>query len=356
MTPDRTKNQVSASRKMMIFLLVVIAINLILTGLGFYLLFERLDRSGSLLASKHELARDISDYSNHLATELGVREEAQVKEALTDYNYALDVAATSEDLVQAVLTEGRALCEAIHTAAETRLKERVLDLVNRDAKVRQTEEKTHLFLHITDSVVTVFPEEVLEAATLKIINALVGEYSYPVKQNIDLEIEKGSARLIVPQTTEEQTEALTDDLHQVRLKLYELRVQAGLAEMVGPGITLYVYDAESLTDSSSIVHDVDIRDIVNELFSAGAKGISVGGERLTVTSSIRCSGPLIMVNYRQVATNPVVIEAIGEPDLLISGLSIIVSELEAKRDLLFVVNQSGFIKLAAFSAEDLGEE
>ncbi len=346
--PGESKNNLTGNR-ILIAMLVFIIINTLLTGFGYYLLFERFDRADSLLAYKHELARDLSEYSYRLSTELGVNDRSAVREALAEYNYALDFAVSSDDLIQIILNQGRALQDTIFASADARLKERILEVVNDDFRVKQTEEKNHLYIRIIDGDATVFPEQVLETATLQIINTIINEYDYSGNQNIDLEIEMGAARLIVPQTVEEQMGALTDDLNSVRLRLHEVRVQAGLAEMVGPGITLYIYDAEGARDSGSIVHDIDIRDVVNELFSAGAKGISIGGERLTVNSSIRCSGPLIMVNYRQVPTNPVVIEAIGEPDLLISGLSIIVNELEAKRGLSFVVNQSGFIKLSAYS-------
>ena len=350
--PEKLTKTPRSNNRLTAVLLVLILVNLALTAFGFHLLSNRLESKGAAMITKGELAHDLGDYHAQLATELGVRDEPLVKEALAEYDYVLGLAGGSEDLIRLILNQGRSLTDTIFASSDTLIRERILEVINRDAMVRQVQEKTHLFIRITEGLVTVFPEEVIEAATIRIIGNIVKEYDYPVSQSIDLEIETGAARLVVPQTTEEQTEALTSDLNQVRLKLFETRVQAGLAEMVGPGITLYVYDAESLKDSGSIVHDADIRDIVNELFSAGAKGVSVGGQRLTVTSSIRCSGPLIMVNYQQVSTNPVVIEAVGETDLLISGLSIIVNELEEKRDLLFVVNHSGFIKLAAYTEEE----
>jgi uncharacterized protein YlxW (UPF0749 family) len=227
-------------------------------------------------------------------------------------------------------------------------KGRVLNAVNDDHRVIETEDKVHLFIRITDGQITILPDQLLEARTVQRINTIFTSGSYHDNQNIDIEIENGEARLVLPQTAEDQIRALTEDLNSARARLHEIRVQAGLAEMVGPGITLYIYDADEIQGSGSIVHDADIRDIVNELFGAGAKGVSIGGERLTTTSSIRCTGPLIMVNYRQVASNPVVIEAIGDPDLLISGLGIIANELETRRGLTFEVTHSGFIKLSAY--------
>ncbi|MBW6463328.1 MAG: DUF881 domain-containing protein [Bacillota bacterium] len=346
--PDKAERKPFPGNKILVLILTVLFINTLLIGLGYYLVIERIYRADSLLIYKQELARDISEYSYRLAIDLGVHDLPEVREALAEYNYALDLSVGSDELIQVVLNQGRRMQDVIYESADTRLKERVLNAVNSDHRVNQSEDKVHLFIRITDGQITILPDQLLEARTIQRINTIFTAGSYQGNQNIDIEIEKGKAQLVVPQTAEDQIRALTEDLNSVRIRLHEIRVQAGLAEMVGPGITLYIYDADEIQGSGSIVHDADIRDIVNELFSAGARGISIGGERLMTTSPIRCTGPLIMVNYRQVASNPVVIEAIGDPDLLISGLGIIANELEARRGLSFEVNHSGFIKLPAY--------
>lgn len=50
-----------------------------------------------------------------------------------------------------------------------------------------------------------------------------------------------------------------------------------------------------------------------------------------VNSSIRCSGSLIKVNDKLITVNPVVIKAVGDPDLLESGLDIISNTLAIRR-------------------------
>ena len=100
---------------------------------------------------------------------------------------------------------------------------------------------------------------------------------------------------------------------------------------------IHLYDKVGGTTTASIIHDTDIRDVVNELFASGAQGVSVGGERLIVTSSIRCTGPLIKVNDKLISVNPVEIQAVGDPDLLVSGLDIIRSTMELKRGLRFEI-------------------
>jgi len=61
-----------------------------------------------------------------------------------------------------------------------------------------------------------------------------------------------------------------------------------------------------------VVQDKDVRDVVNELYAAGAQGIEVGGQRLVATSSIRSAGPQILVNQNSIPVNPVVIKAVGD--------------------------------------------
>ena len=60
------------------------------------------------------------------------------------------------------------------------------------------------------------------------------------------------------------------------------------------------------------------RDIVNLLFWSGAKGVEVGGKRIIAQSSIRCAGPVLLVNHLPVAVNPVVIRAVGDSDVPVS--------------------------------------
>jgi hypothetical protein len=305
-----------------------------------------------MLAYRQELARDLADYNHRLAGELGVSDVASVREALAEYNYAVDMAADSDELIQIIFSQGRLAQEIIFIESEARLKERVLTIVGNDSRVQETRDKKHLFIRIADGKINIYPDQFLETNTVQLIINLFLTDRYHGNQNIDIEIENGLAALVVPQTEEEQMRALNEDLNSMRLRLHEVRMQSGLAEMVGPGITLYVYDAEENEGTASLVHDADIRDIVNELFSAGAKGVAVGNQRLTTVSSIRCVGPLIMVNFRQVPSNPVVIEAIGSPELLISGLSIIITDMEKRRGLVFEISDSGFIKLPAYTSFD----
>ena len=61
--------------------------------------------------------------------------------------------------------------------------------------------------------------------------------------------------------------------------------------------------------------------VVNELkASRRQKPISVNGERITAMSEIRCAGTTILVNWIKISS-PFEIKAIGNPDMLESGLT-----------------------------------
>jgi uncharacterized protein YlxW (UPF0749 family) len=79
--------------------------------------------------------------------------------------------------------------------------------------------------------------------------------------------------------------------------------------------------------NAGLVHDRDILNIVNEMRASGAEAICVNNERITAMSEIRCAGTTILVNWNKIAP-PFVIKAIGDPELLGSGLSIRGGQLE----------------------------
>jgi uncharacterized protein YlxW (UPF0749 family) len=137
-------------------------------------------------------------------------------------------------------------------------------------------------------------------------------------------------------------------MDSLRVNMHDLRVASGLAEMVGNGVVVSLYDAQNGYTASDIIHDSDVRDVVNELFASGARGVSVGGQRLISTSPIRCVGPVIRVNQKEIPANPVVIEAVGDPDVLSSGLDIIRFSLEFHRNFRIDVEKKENIILPQF--------
>ncbi|HON42731.1 MAG TPA: DUF881 domain-containing protein [Bacillota bacterium] len=113
-----------------------------------------------------------------------------------------------------------------------------------------------------------------------------------------------------------QAGALAREIDSLRTSIAQARQDAGLAELEGPGITVMAYDAPSGYAWDEIVHQKDVLEILDSLFAAGALGAQVGGERVVATSSVRCIGPIVLVNQRPVAVNPIHINAVGNPAAL----------------------------------------
>jgi uncharacterized protein YlxW (UPF0749 family) len=117
-----------------------------------------------------------------------------------------------------------------------------------------------------------------------------------------------------------QAKALNDLLQQSK-------VFAGLTELEGPGVLVLLRDSAKTAPgdfgglNDAIVHDTDVLQVVNELFSAGAEAVSVNDLRVTNRVSFRCVGPTILVNDVKIAS-PIEIRAIGDPKTLLGAMNL----------------------------------
>lgn len=101
---------------------------------------------------------------------------------------------------------------------------------------------------------------------------------------------------------------------------------SGLKTVKGEGVIVTMDDGDkTLTSDANVetilVHDSDVLAVVNELKAAGAEAISINGQRVIASTSIRCVGPVIQVNGVKVAA-PFYIKAIGNSKYLESALNI----------------------------------
>lgn len=103
----------------------------------------------------------------------------------------------------------------------------------------------------------------------------------------------------------------------------------GFTNLEGKGIELTVKDDPNATRetisaiddiSNHIVHEGDLRRIVNELKNAGAEAISINEQRIVSTTAITCIGNVIKINDEKISS-PFVIKAIGFPERLESALN-----------------------------------
>lgn len=136
----------------------------------------------------------------------------------------------------------------------------------------------------------------------------------------------------------------------------KIRLSTGLVDVKGPGITIKLDDAPARQPDTPlswlIIHDQDIKVILNDLKKAGAQAIAVNGERVVPMSEQVCAGPTILINGNRHAV-PYVIEAIGNPDVLydsISNSSRIAEMTEF--NIRVEITKSKELKLVKFSGAD----
>ncbi len=114
---------------------------------------------------------------------------------------------------------------------------------------------------------------------------------------------------------------MTGSIHgTMEADLEETNDMAGMEKVEGPGVIITLNDSlEEVTNDFMLdwilVHDTDILELVNELRAAGAEAISINGERVIATTSVRCGGPTILIDDKRHAI-PFVIKAIGDPNKL----------------------------------------
>lgn len=134
--------------------------------------------------------------------------------------------------------------------------------------------------------------------------------------------EAGSLRAEIATLDAETLRDVSESLSQ---DVQRLALVTGAVPVRGPGFVVTVDDAPTALDEGSnsdpradagstdgkvIARDLQI--LTNSLWEAGAEAVSVNGQRLTTTASIRFAGEAILVNYRPLK-RPYIVNAIGNP-------------------------------------------
>jgi len=98
-----------------------------------------------------------------------------------------------------------------------------------------------------------------------------------------------------------------------------IEAASGSTAVSGPGIVVRLADAastdQSVNQQDSRIQDVDLQEVVNALWDAGAEAVAINGQRLVSTSAIRNAGSAVLVNFR-VLTSPYLVDAIGDPSAM----------------------------------------
>nr|WP_246211808.1 DUF881 domain-containing protein [Phytoactinopolyspora alkaliphila] len=102
---------------------------------------------------------------------------------------------------------------------------------------------------------------------------------------------------------------------RVREELQLLQGSAGTSAVAGPGVSVVLDNAERPEEAErpdmARVLDLDLQQVVNGLWAAGAEAISVNGQRVSALSAIRMANDVILVNSRPLSP-PYYVQAIGD--------------------------------------------
>ena len=104
-------------------------------------------------------------------------------------------------------------------------------------------------------------------------------------------------------------------------KLKKLNTYLGLTDVQGEGVIITLQDNTSsiLGTAEDLVHDEDLRRLINEIKNHNPEAISINGQRIVQTTAINCAGALTQINNEPVGS-PFVIKVIGDKNTLYNNL------------------------------------
>ena len=111
---------------------------------------------------------------------------------------------------------------------------------------------------------------------------------------------------------------------QLAERLAGLELVAGGFAVTGPGIEVRLSnagDAGSGPADEGKIRDVDLQQVVNALWAAGAEAVAINDSRLVATTPIRSAGGTIVVNFRPLSP-PFTVSAIGADRIAFEGSDI----------------------------------
>ncbi|NLK07884.1 MAG: DUF881 domain-containing protein [Firmicutes bacterium] len=268
-----------------------------------------------------KIAKAVVDIAGEKVAASGMEKEPEGQRLLTWMSNLGKAAVTHSDLAE-LLHNAEKLSRFMDETAACEEREALLRIVEADPKLNQSGSKCSGAVLICER--ELYGEDLVDASTVRKIHAL--PIVHTETELVALQIKAGRPTLISPKDQGEYIALIQFMLEETKQKLEEIERASGQKAIGGAGVIVEAFDAPGGYLWEQIVHEQDIREIVNLLYEHGAKAVEVGGVRLGSRGWLKCAGPVVIVSGRAVAANPIVIKAVGPSRYLEESLS----ELQGK--------------------------
>ena len=179
----------------------------------------------------------------------------------------------------------------------------------------------------------------------------------------------GQAAILRRQVQADRDRALGDGTRgrNMSAQLSALELVTGEVAVHGPGLVVTLDDGPDATADpgsgrggqlgAGRIYDRDVQDVANALWAAGAEAMTINGQRLVASTSIRSAGEAVLVDFRPLSP-PYVLRAIGDVDAMQPAFA---DGATARRfstwislyGIGFSISRAGDVRLPAAGAPDL---
>jgi len=309
------------------FVVFIIVVNIVL--LASQINFSDLGYKPNLIFSK-DFANDIVRSMQDLAKSFGIEERTTVKQALARLHYDVYLVGNRAELATIIQNNASDARDLIISEYVKTSGEQVLIVLNNDQQVQQTNSRIVIIVEpLPSGGYSVQDPHNLSEGTVTQLTQVPTLFSsdnfrqyfesYRNISTLQVIIEGGNAKLAPPPSDQTTLNYWEKEIQTIRNDYARISRTAGLSEVSGQGISITIHDKLYSVEAG------DLRRIVGELYSAGATAISVDGNRLAVNSYIVKLDQETVVDGVKISTNPVVIEALGDHQTLISGIDLLFS-------------------------------
>lgn len=299
-----------------------------------------------------DYALSLLELNRRLAADLEVPEDnARVRFAYENLHKAIVNATTTDEITNLILSEMSDFENTIREEADYYLTNWLEWVISQDPNLTKLTDSTEVIIYfLSDNAISIDGGEFLDSATVDKIRShfspkRLGMQTVTIA--IDVEEDLIMTKVIEPLNELYPIQHLQNQYKFLEQEYNNLRSLTGYSELTGPGLVISLMDAEDelLLSENNIIHDVDVQEIVHCLFASGAEGVSVGGKRLVVDTSIRCVGGPILVNYDPIPVKPLIIKAVGDAEAMNDYLSSLFQYYRENRNLRVEVSIESEIRL-----------